>query len=182
MLKSHYFWQKLQCGFLDHTTHITRSIDIGVSRAGSQLKNIGSGRRTVCSRMLSISQFVVLISTTNCEKDSLLGQTILPPEPITFFGKRVFFDSPFNADPVYNFNYQQGKQCFQRWNRCVRFKVVKFDSLGLETCWTTFVSMSMLKPSWFLLTSISQKRFIRFTWKLIYKEWLVGTLCTLIFK
>ena len=29
---------------------------------------------------------------------------------------------------------KQGKQCFQRWNRCVRSKVVKFDSLGLETC------------------------------------------------
>ena len=29
---------------------------------------------------------------------------------------------------------QQGKQCFQRWNRCVRFKVVKSDSLGLEIC------------------------------------------------
>ena len=38
MLKSHYFWQKLQCGFLDHT--ISRSIDIRVSRAGSQLKTL----------------------------------------------------------------------------------------------------------------------------------------------
>ena len=92
-------------------------------------KNIVSGGRTVCSKRLSFSQFVVLISTTNCEKDSLLGQTILPPEPITFFGKRGFFDSHFNADPVYNFNYQQGKQCFQRWNRCVRFKVVRLSSL-----------------------------------------------------
>ena len=35
---------------------------------------------------------------------------------------------------VTNGYFEQGKQCFQRWNRCVRFKVVKFDSLGLETC------------------------------------------------
>ena len=25
--------------------------------------------------------------------------------------------------------YEQGKQCFQRWNRCVRFKVVRLSSL-----------------------------------------------------
>ena len=25
------------------------------------------------------------MSTTNCEKDSLLGQTVLPPEPFTIF-------------------------------------------------------------------------------------------------
>ena len=34
------------------------------------------------------------MSMTNSEKDSLLGQTILPPEPITFFGKRVFLTHP----------------------------------------------------------------------------------------
>ena len=38
-----------------------------------------------------------------------------------------------------SFISQQGKQCFQRWNWCARFKVqgcqvVKFDSLGLGTC------------------------------------------------
>ena len=39
MLKSHYFWQKLQCGFLDSSSSsITLSTDIRVSRAGSQLK------------------------------------------------------------------------------------------------------------------------------------------------
>ena len=34
----------------------------------------------VCPRRLSFSQFVILMSTTNGEKDSLLGQTVLPPE------------------------------------------------------------------------------------------------------
>ena len=33
--------------------------------------------RTNCPRRLSFSQFVVLMSTTNCEKDSLLGQLVL---------------------------------------------------------------------------------------------------------
>ena len=45
-------------------------------------------------RRLSFSQFVILMSTTNCEKDSLLGQTVLPPEPSQFFKNEVFLDNP----------------------------------------------------------------------------------------
>ena len=58
-------------------------------------KIIGSGGRTVCSRRLSFCQFVVLMSMTNCEKDSLLGQTVLPPEPSQFLEKD-FFAPPFS--------------------------------------------------------------------------------------
>ena len=36
------------------------------------------------------------MSTTNSEKDSLLGQTILPPELGKFFGGLVFLGHPLN--------------------------------------------------------------------------------------
>ena len=48
----------------------------------------GSGGKTVGPRRLSFSQFVVLMCTTNCEKDSLLGQTVFKfwfPESGFFF-------------------------------------------------------------------------------------------------
>ena len=45
----------------------------------------------VCPRRMSFSQFVVHMSTTNCEKDSLLGQTIPSPEPFLFFENPCFF-------------------------------------------------------------------------------------------
>ena len=54
-----------------------------------------SGGRTVCPRRLSFSPFIILMSTTNREKDSLLGQTAIPPEPSPFFKKEVFFHPPF---------------------------------------------------------------------------------------
>ena len=37
-----------------------------------------------------LSQFVVLMSTRDSEKDSLLGQTVLPPEPFPFFENTRF--------------------------------------------------------------------------------------------
>ena len=40
--------------------------------------------------------YVVLMSTTNCEKESLPGQTVLRPQPLTFFKKEVFLCPPFN--------------------------------------------------------------------------------------
>ena len=49
----------------------------------------------VCTRRLSFSPFVILMSTTNGEKDSLLGQTVLPPELGQFFGGLGFFWAPF---------------------------------------------------------------------------------------
>ena len=52
----------------------------------------------VCPRRLSFSQFVVLMSTSNCENDSLLGQTIPYPEPSQFFEYQGFFYSPFRMD------------------------------------------------------------------------------------
>ena len=63
----------------------------GYPKKPSFLKNCdGSGGRTVCPRRLSFSQFVVLMSMINCEKDNLLGQTVLPPEPSQFFKNEVF--------------------------------------------------------------------------------------------
>ena len=44
----------------------------------------------VCPRRLFFSQFVVLMCTANCEKDSLLGQTILALEPFLFFENPCF--------------------------------------------------------------------------------------------
>ena len=41
--------------------------------------------RTVCPRRLSFSQFRVLMSTLNCEKDNLLGQTVLVKRPLANF-------------------------------------------------------------------------------------------------
>ena len=54
----------------------------------------------VCPRRLSFSPFVVLMSMTNCEKDSLLGQTILPPEVGQILGGLGFFYTPFNITPT----------------------------------------------------------------------------------
>ena len=54
-----------------------------------------SGGRTVWPRRLSFSPFVVLMSTTNGEKDSLLGQTVLPPELGQILGGLVFLWPPF---------------------------------------------------------------------------------------
>ena len=45
----------------------------------------GSGGGMVCPRKLSFSQFVVLVTTSNWEKNSILGQMVLPPEPLIFF-------------------------------------------------------------------------------------------------
>ena len=67
--------------------------------------NIGPGGRTVCPRRLSVSSFVVLMSTTKGEKVSLLGQTVLPPEPRQFFKKEPFFWPPFSFDNVLIFNF-----------------------------------------------------------------------------
>ena len=52
----------------------------------------------VCPMRLSFSPFVVLMSMTNCEKDSLLGQTVLPPELGQILGGLVFLWSPFNQE------------------------------------------------------------------------------------
>ena len=41
--------------------------------------------RTVCPRRLSFSQFRVLMSTLNCEKDNLLGQKVLVKRPLSNF-------------------------------------------------------------------------------------------------
>ena len=38
----------------------------------------GSGGKTVCPRGLSFSQFIVHMSTTNCEKDNPLGGKFTP--------------------------------------------------------------------------------------------------------
>ena len=57
----------------------------------------GSGGRTVCPRRLSFSPFVVLMSKTNGEKDSLLGQTVLPPELREILAGLFFFVSPFRS-------------------------------------------------------------------------------------
>ena len=54
-------------------------------------------RRTVCPRRLSFSQFVVLMNTTNCEKDSLLGQMVFPTEPLTIFQIPRFFYIPYTS-------------------------------------------------------------------------------------
>ena len=54
----------------------------GVQKKNWYSKNChGSGGGMICPRRLSFSQFGVLMSTSICENDSLLGQTIPPPEP-----------------------------------------------------------------------------------------------------
>ena len=51
--------------------------------------------RTVCTRRLSFSQFGVLMSTLNCEKENLLGQTVLVKRPLSNFEKgTIFFVHP----------------------------------------------------------------------------------------
>ena len=47
--------------------------------------------RTVCPRRLSFSQFGVLMSTLNCEKDSLLGQMVLVKRPPLNFERGHIF-------------------------------------------------------------------------------------------
>ena len=48
----------------------------------------------VCPRRLSFSPFVVLVSTTNGEKDNLIGQTVRQ-ELGEILAGLVFFSSPF---------------------------------------------------------------------------------------
>ena len=50
--------------------------------------------RTVCPRRLSFSQLNVLMSTPNCEKDSLLGQTVLVKRHFQILTEDIFFDHP----------------------------------------------------------------------------------------
>ena len=69
----------------------------------------------VCPRRLSFSQFVILMSTTNGEKDSLLGQTILPLELGQFFGGLAFLGAPFNS-------------LVENWNLSVKLKIIGFFS------------------------------------------------------
>ena len=74
---------------------LQHSLVKGGAKKTSFSKNCdGSRGRTVCPRRLSFSQFVVLMSMTNCEKDSLLGQTVLPLEPSQFLEKEVFLPHP----------------------------------------------------------------------------------------
>ena len=47
--------------------------------------------RTVCPRRLSFSQFRVLMSTLNCEKDNLLGQMVLVKRPLSNFERGHFY-------------------------------------------------------------------------------------------
>ena len=46
---------------------------------------------------LVIAQYIVLMSTINSEKDSPLGQTVLPPEPFPFFENPRFSPHPLHA-------------------------------------------------------------------------------------
>ena len=50
----------------------------------------------VCPRRLSFSPFVVLVSTTNGEKDNLIGQTVRQ-ELGEILAGLVFFSSPFRV-------------------------------------------------------------------------------------
>ena len=65
----------------------------------------GSGGRTICPRGLSFSQFVILMSTINAEKDSPLGQTVLPPEPFPFFENPRYFFLTLYHDDYHNENH-----------------------------------------------------------------------------
>ena len=47
--------------------------------------------RTICPRRLSFSLFVVLMRTTSCEKDSLLGQLVLGKKQLSNFERVTFF-------------------------------------------------------------------------------------------
>ena len=71
------------------------AINKGLLKETSFLKNFhGSGERTGCPRRLSFSSFVILMSTTNDEKDGLLLQTVLSPEPWQFYKKKI--NNPFD--------------------------------------------------------------------------------------
>ena len=52
---------------------------------------IGLLTRTVCPIRLSFSQFGVLMSTLNCEKENLLEQTVLVKRPLSNFEKGTLF-------------------------------------------------------------------------------------------
>ena len=56
---------------------------------------------------------VILMSTTKGEKDSLLGQTVLPLELGKFFGGLVFLGAPFNS-------------LVENWNLSVKLKIIGF--------------------------------------------------------
>ena len=73
---------------------------MGGKKRGFSKNGNGPGGRTVCPRGLSFSEFIVLMSTINSEKDSPLGQTVLPPGPFPFFENPRFFP-PTLYSPIY---------------------------------------------------------------------------------
>ena len=52
--------------------------------------------RRNCPRGMSFSQFIVLMSATNCEKDSLLAQFLHAQNQYNILGELFFFYSPFS--------------------------------------------------------------------------------------
>ena len=75
---------------------------------------------------LSFSAFVVLMSTTNGEKDSLLAQTVFLPEPIMFYSKSSFLAAlqPYKS-PCPRWIQEQCKNIFQLFSLLMKTKLVQ---------------------------------------------------------
>ena len=88
--KNKLIWNETKWSFVDGITQKELAF------ARSKFKN-GLFPRTICPRRLSFSQFVVLMRTTSCEKDSLLGQLVLGKKQLTNFERVTFFCTPFTS-------------------------------------------------------------------------------------
>ena len=76
-----------------YTLHIHRVIE----KKQSFKKFSGFWMGTVCPMRLSFSQFNLLMSTPNCEKDSLIGQVLHVQNQSSIFGQFGFFQTPFKV-------------------------------------------------------------------------------------
>ena len=98
-------------------------------------KNVGWSKfenglltRTVCPRRMSFSQLNVLMSTPNCEKDSLFGQTVLVKRPFSNFDRGHFF-----------------------WEHHLCWLLIDFDWFWLIAFWCVLLSLF-----WLLLVVVNE--------------------------
>ena len=78
--------------------------------------------RTVCPRRLSFSQFGILMSTLNCEKENLLGQTVLVKRPLSNLEKgTLFFVHPLFVQSVSHVTCDMSNAYVDPWDRLNNF-------------------------------------------------------------
>ena len=105
--------------------------------------------RTVCPRRLSFSQFGILLSTLNCEKENLLGQTVLVKRPLSNLEKgTLFFVHPLFVQSVSHVTCDMSNAYANPWDMVNNFcfdvysQNIKSEYLWLCRMWQATCLMS----------------------------------------